>query len=545
MSFSWFYFTRTILNSIKKLFRTWVALVIVFALICGAIGGVAGYVIGSLLDETLPEEEEPLPDEEFGELTPEERENMLLFFEAVAGAIILIYLLFALWSGEKNGTAIFNMADVNFLFPAPVKPQTVLLFRLVMQMGAVLGITLYLGIELPIFLGELGLGWKELLATLGAWILTVFFAKVLAAGVYTLVATFPRLRRLVRPAVGVILAAYALVYVILLKGQSMNPADAALTLMSHPFGRAVPVFGWLRAIVGFVLSGQILYSVLTFLGCLGFAVLLLVLIRRLPADFYEDTLEGAMANYKLTEAQRSGKVEQTNVKRRHTERLMRKEIGYGRGGAMFFVRPFYHRLRTAYLRVFTKTSITYLIAGVGYALIARFAAHSSSITLLAIMLLFVVYFRNLGNPIASETESNFLYLVPDSPFRKLFYSLLSGTVDICLDLIPAFLITAAILGESLLTALLWLVLLLTLDFFAGATGLFTDLVLPSGVVPNIRAMLTMILRMLFLLPGILLLAILSLTLSVELGILVTVLYNLLIGTAFFLFSPLLLHGGKW
>ncbi len=39
--------------------------------------------------------------------------------------VFLAILLWGMYSGSKNGTDIFQMADVNLLFTAPMKPQSV------------------------------------------------------------------------------------------------------------------------------------------------------------------------------------------------------------------------------------------------------------------------------------------------------------------------------------------------------------------------------------------------------------------------------------
>ena len=66
----------------------------------------------------------------YEEFTEEDMEVLMLVVEAGVAVLVLFMLLSAIHSGTKKGSDIFLMADVNFLFTAPIKPQSVLLFRL-------------------------------------------------------------------------------------------------------------------------------------------------------------------------------------------------------------------------------------------------------------------------------------------------------------------------------------------------------------------------------------------------------------------------------
>ena len=90
-----YYVGHTFINSIKKLFRTWV---IIFFLVCFGIGivlGIGGGIIGAMIDEEMSgdtedseyieEPEEPIEDE-----MPEE--YVLPTVDLVCSAVILIFL---------------------------------------------------------------------------------------------------------------------------------------------------------------------------------------------------------------------------------------------------------------------------------------------------------------------------------------------------------------------------------------------------------------------------------------------------------------------
>ena len=58
--------------------------------------------------------------------------DILAIVEMVTGGVVILITLVSLAGGDKSGSKIFTMADVNFLFPSPKKPQSVLMFRVVL-----------------------------------------------------------------------------------------------------------------------------------------------------------------------------------------------------------------------------------------------------------------------------------------------------------------------------------------------------------------------------------------------------------------------------
>ncbi len=141
----WFYYAlHTGINTIKKMFRSTVLVILIVIIGCGVVFGLAGSMIGNIMEkqdateistEAVQENEED-DGEEAGEqeMSAEDVRMVKTFAEAGIAVLFLVLLLAGIYSGSKNGTEIFQMADVNFLFTAPVKPQSVLLFRLSFQM---------------------------------------------------------------------------------------------------------------------------------------------------------------------------------------------------------------------------------------------------------------------------------------------------------------------------------------------------------------------------------------------------------------------------
>ena len=59
--------------------------------------------------------------------------NSIDIFNSIFLALTLILLFFSIKSGIEKGNSLFRLSDVNFLFPAPIKPQKILIYGFIKQ----------------------------------------------------------------------------------------------------------------------------------------------------------------------------------------------------------------------------------------------------------------------------------------------------------------------------------------------------------------------------------------------------------------------------
>ena len=99
----------------------------------------------------------------------------------------------------------------------------------------------------------------------------------------------------------------------------------------------------------------------------------------------------------------------------------------GWGASVFFTKEIYCRKRTAKFGIITNTMLFYLLVSVGISLFCVRIMEVSGFLVPGCILFFVLFFRNMGNPIAQETARNWLFLVPENPYKKVFFGVLAGT----------------------------------------------------------------------------------------------------------------------
>jgi len=535
-----YYILHTIINSIKKLFKTWVAVFLVIILGFGLVGGIIGYTVGTVVEddtvveEVVDEEETDIP------LTAEEKQEMLTFIKGITFLITLAVILFSIYGGDKSGAKIFTMPDVNFLFAAPLIPQSVLMFRTVLQMGVAIVSSLYLLFQIPNLTMNIGLSISTCFAIFIAYAFLLYFSRLASVFTYTVTATKNSLRKYIRPFVivifAIIIGIYA--YLVFIAGNDYLTAFLKMFPKSTEY---VPIFGWLGGFVVCVAEYQWYKAFIYLILLIIAAVIITSLIWKIKADFYEDAFSGAQELQEKQTAATQGETVQR--KKERSEKIKRNDEFKTFGAAVFFEKTMYNRRRFAKFGSLSGTAFTYLLISFALTTCLKLVFSFESVIPIGFVLLIFVFFRNLGNPLADEMTKDWLYTVPEPPAKKLWFSLLGSLCESALDLFPAFLVAAISIPEKIFMLLMWYILWVSLDLFCSSVGLFTELALPAALVPSIKAMFAVFIRMFSIVPGLIMVIIGAATDNI-LFMTITVLINIVPSVILMSISPLFLNAGK-
>ncbi len=539
-----YYAGHTLKNQILKLFKSWV---IVFILICGLVGGGIGFGVAMLEDaaeETATEsvleeyeDYEEYEDMEDLQLLPEGAEDLLTMekvLELMAGAAVALVLFFVVFNADKSGAKLFLPADAALLFASPMKPQSVLAFRMATKLGLLLVFLLYL----PNFILNFELSAGMALMLILALTLCAATGLLLQVWIYMLCSTHPAVKKNFHRVLYLILLAVAASFYIYWQQSGTESAFlAAGAFFTAPASRLVPVWGWLKGVFICAYLGQTMEALLCVAGSLAVVLLLILAVSRTKADFYEDAMAKSEETQALLDAANAEKsVGFRKRKKDRSDKLRRDGFRYGSGASVFLFRPLYNRFRFAHFGIFTKTMETYLAAAVAVAAAGRLILDSKETYLLGFVFGILVFYRALGNPVEEDTSKDLFLLVPDSAWSKLLYSLLGGIVNCLLDLLPAILLGAVLLGASPLKALLWIPFLLTLDYFSGTVGAFMGLSIPASIGATAKQLLQILFIYFGLLPDIVILAFAMVHDQMLLGVVAAGTLNILLGSIFLALS---------
>lgn len=563
-----YYAIHSFVNQLKKILKPGI---LIFILVCGLMGGLIGFGVARLEEtsetrkEEMVESEEEIPEDEPAEEEPEitgafpikVEDGVLIFdtegvyfeilfrdaMELLLLLVILVVIFYSMLSADKNGSKIFLMADVNLLFSAPMKPQSVLLFRLMCQFGTMLLATFYLTFQIPNLVLNAGLSIWSCVALLLVWFGTLIVSKLLQIMLYTIFSTHIHLKKYLSPAIYgtifLILAGYA-AYV---KTTGLGYVDGAVGFFNSPASRWIPFVGWLKGL--FLYTSEENFAMAAAVGgLLIIAVILLgIIIWKLKADFYEDAMAKSQETASLQEAAKEGRTIVFKAKTR-SEKIKRNDFNRGYGASVFFTKSLYNRFRFARFGIFTKTVLTYLaVVGGAWFLNWQFAT-PFTYTIIVMAIGVFVFFRGLGNPLGEDTMMSFFIMIPENTWLKLFWSVLAGTVNCLLDILPALVLAAILTRTAPLQAMAWIFFLLSVDLYSSIVSSFIGLAIPQSIGQTLKTLIIILFVYFGLLPDILAIALGYVFEHVLTGILAAVLANIVLSAIFYLLTPLFLEPKK-
>ncbi len=539
MRLFFYYALHTFKNQLKKLFKTWVA---VFIVACMVIGGLIGFGAAKISDlaeenavEDTAEQESPFPE---GSPFSSELFHSKGFLELMIGGVILLLFVIDALSADKNGSSIFVPADVNLLFSSPMQPQSVLMFRLMTQIGMSLVAGIYLLFQLPNLTLNMGLSLWAALSLIFGLVLTIIFAKLIQVLLYTFGSVHPGFMKRMRYGIYAILAAIALAFVLYWKAGNQSILDAAFGFFNAKGTRLIPLWGWIKGFCMYVTEGSLLGALLCLGALLAGGAALIFVIRRIPADFYEDAMAKSEETAALLrQAQESRFGVARRKKKDRSDRLTRDGLNHGWGASVFFHKAMYNRFRFAHFHIFTKTAETYFFAALAVSVLLRFWIEKPDLTVVACILAVIAFFRSLGNPLAQDTKMDYFILIPESAHKKMFWSLLGGTANCALDLLPGMLLAVILLGANPLMAVAWIIFIVSVDFYSTNVGVFLDVSLPASTSKTVKQVIQIMFLYFGLLPDIALVAVGIVMHKVALFAACATVVNLILGAIFFAFTP--------
>lgn len=514
MRLFFYYVTHSLLNTIKKLLKTWVAIFLVLMVFGGLVGGVIGTVISTFdkepettVETTVDGEEVTSDDDDI--VIFEDEEHLTFFGEAmkkyglkseniVDFAISAVFLLLLATNviNSKSSGKIFLPADVPMLFASPVKPQSVLMFRLTCSLGTSFILSLFMIYQIPNLTINAGLSLWGAISIVIVYMLILMFSTLIQVALYTLTSKLNSASESVNR---ILIIAYALIglgfaaYITITK-QELIPA-----LFGY-FGSTsthwVPFWGWLRGFSYNACIGNYLWSAI-YLGLFVVACALVVFfIWKMKADFYEDAMFAAEKRAEAMEnAKRSTNGATVIRDKERKGSLDREGFHYGHGANVFFYKAVFNRFRFAKLKIFSTTMIVYILTSILVSYLAkRFVTDLNGFDLFilpAAVLGIMVFYRTIGDPIREDTSREFFLLIPDKNYLKIFYSLLGCLAVTAIDLLVPMVIAAVMLGTNPLTVVVWFLFILSISYFATNVGTFIALSIPGETAKTVKTIVQM------------------------------------------------------
>lgn len=501
-----FYFTRTLLNTLKKLLKTWVAIILIM-MVFGGVIGLAGGLLSkesrkNAAQNTVTAEEMTEDDTEIDINSAIDEWSFKGVMEkygitkaqVIDLAISALFLLILATNiiNAQNSSKIFLPADVPMLFASPLKPQSVLMFRLISTLGTSLLISLFMLFQLPNLIVNIGLGVWASISLVIVYAMILVFSTLIQVVFYTITSKMKNGAGNIKTVLAIVYGAIAVGFALYVYISKVSVIEGLFGYFASPSTHWVPFWGWLRGISYYAAEGDNILS-FVYLGLFVAACAVLILvIWKLKADFYEDAMFAA--EHKAEQLESAKMASKGAVMKREKERkgkIDREGFNYGKGASVFFFKAVFNRFRFAKLKFLSTTMIVYtVIAGVA-SYLAKSAPFDDVFFIPAAVLGVMAFYRTLGDPIREDTSRDFFILIPEKHYTKIIYSLLGCLAVTAIDLSVPVIVSAVITGTNPISAAAWFLFILSISFFATVAGTLISLSLPKDQAQTISVIVQM------------------------------------------------------
>lgn len=344
---------------------------------------------------------------------------------AIISILYIAMFAFIAYHGVHKGTTLFSMADIHLLFPAPIQPQKILLYGLVKQMGTSLTVGFFLLFQYAWVHQQYGVPITFLLLTLLGYGLTLFLAQLTAMTLYSLTHMHDGRRKAVKSGL-MLICGLGAVYVLLpVANNTANFAGVGAQQLGRLPMLLFPIGGWMRALVEGIWQGASMQAVWALLISAAFTVACVILLGKKQTDFYEDVLKSTETLHQALALKREGKLQEVlpeNVK------IGKTGLNKGQGASVLYYK---HRLESRRARRFLLDTMTMIMlaSSLVFAFIMRENGFAAAFTFATYMQLFTVatgrWVKELARP--------YVYLMPETSYRKLLNCLRESMLGYCLE----------------------------------------------------------------------------------------------------------------
>lgn len=405
------------------------------------------------------------------------------------------YVLTA-FNGISKGASMFSMSDVNFIFPSPIKPISALIYGLVQQMGTSLLLGLFILFQYTTIHTYYGVDFAFLLTVFLLYALVSFCGQLTAMVIYILTSSDDKKRNTAKWSFAGLVTVYAALIFFKAKTSGGEMLPEIVNVTSQLPAMLFPVFGWGRMILAGIFAEELnlLYIILGFALILVYIAVMVVLVKVKQTDYYEDVLSATEASYSAIIAKKEGMVTEVvpqNIK------VGKTGIGKGSGSEVFYHK---HRIesRRAKSFIFDMATMVYMAVICVFAFIFR----SMGIMPVLIMAIYMQLFSVALGRWVKELIMPYVYLIPESPMKKLFNCLKESFIKIAFEAIVLFAIVGVIMKlppEEIVGCIL---LRISCGILFTAVNLFSERFFGGIPIKAISLILYFLFAMIFAIPAI-------------------------------------------
>lgn len=378
-------------------------------------------------------------------------------FVYISTAAVLVMAYFMIKNGIEKGSTFYRMADVHHVFTAPLDNKAVMLYGFTRLMFINLTALCFVAIQMPNFKRIFGMESSGVIIILGVTFLMLILSPIITMLLFARVSVKPNEKKYYIWGLCTVCTALGLWFLIsLFISGDIN--TALETVLNSKLMLYTPVIGWFKAMYQPAMGIGSVYSYISIVLVLAAISGLVYLLFSSDADYYEDLIKETERKEELIINKRIGKDSLFK-----TGKARKVKAGLkGWGANAIFYRQMLEYKKSGFFLFDRRTFII-----IGAALASKFIFDDLALPQLLYVGIYLQFVFSFSQKWMIETEQHFIYLIPVSGLKKIWYSTLSGHIKAFSEGVLLFGIAGYIFKSSFTEAALYALV------YTGFCALFT------------------------------------------------------------------------
>lgn len=359
----------------------------------------------------------------------------------------LLYLAIFTNSGLSTGSTLFTMPDVGLLFVAPISSKKILMYGLLNTLGKALLGSIFILYQVTNLKVQFNYGFYEIFMLFLIYAVMVLFGQLLSIAIYIFSNQNEKRKRLVKYILYAGLGAILLAVVYTQRQGDMNIMEAFFRTTDSQWFTMVPVAGWAIMFFKGVTGAGMVYILVSLSLFLLFGILIVFLLTLNDADYFEDVLVSTEFAYNKIKAAKEGR---GTYNRNRKVKVRDEKFGILKGtGAVAIANRHMLEMKRSSRFGFVDGYTIFLTVAVG---IAGYNINGSAGAYIVISsAIYLQFLLSMMGKLKQELLKHYIYLLPDTSFRKVFWGSFTSLMKPTIDGILAFTVFGIVGGADPLT----------------------------------------------------------------------------------------------
>ena len=338
---------------------------------------------------------------------------------------------FLMYSSRK--VVLFRPGHGQFVFTAPISPKLVLIHGA--WMNYVFSVIVWILLTIAALTVFQVTWWKAVLFFLAGCVLEITLELCMMIIIYASDRVPERVVRGICLGLKLLLAGITIAIVLYFKKEGLS-VESAIAFADWPVLQMLPIMGWNIAVYRLILLGpdtlNLVSSALYF--CTVGVMLLLAVKMKCSGGYYEEAVKFADDYAEMKRRKKNGEMVMGIENKKKKFRKVSENIR-ATGAKAIFYRQFLEYKKEKYF-IFSKTTLISLFLAAVFSFSMKDPAIESGIPqifLLGIVAYISLVMTGYLGKWENELKSPYLFLIPDSAFKKLWYATLMEHVKALVD----------------------------------------------------------------------------------------------------------------